>query len=119
MFSAWRSCRIAGDLLGECLKQQDANKEVCLLAVEVFLLPLHSFYEIQKMLYQMQDEGDEDQYKQLKNQHVEIFKDFLARIVFWLSNETCNMLEYMKVIFIYMYWLGLGLGCSSPLSAIF
>lgn len=100
MISAWRSCRIAGDLLGECLRQQDANKIVRLSAVEVFLLALHSFHEIQKMLDQ---NHDADRYKHLKNKSVEILEDLVARIICWLLSETCDMLEYMKVISIYMY----------------
>ena len=101
MISAWRSCKIAGDLLDECLQQQDANKIVRLSAVEVFLLALHSFDEIQKMLDQMHHE-DDDQYRRLKKRHVSIFKESLARIVYWLLPETCDMLEYLKVISIYM-----------------
>ncbi|XP_063441660.1 E3 ubiquitin-protein ligase rnf213-alpha-like [Mytilus trossulus] len=89
--SAYRTYRIAADLLAESLKRRYTRKDIHMPALEVFLISLDAYDKIQSNL-----DPNKKVYSQFnitKDGHLKKFEDFKGTIIDWLEKEDFRYKE--------------------------
>ncbi|CAC5419845.1 unnamed protein product [Mytilus coruscus] len=93
--NAYRTYRIAANLLEESLKFRISNEPIHLPAIEVFLKSSDAYDKIQNKL-----DLNKNEYKQInisKDGHLRKLEDFKGRIVHWLSEDIhYKELDFLK-----------------------